>query len=73
MLQYHRTRWNVKMVGRVRDDKTGKYTTNPDKGVLISVRIEQTDAEKLKSMLGSGETLSNKVREAIAFYIAAQS
>lgn len=57
------------MVGRVRDNKTGKYVANPDKGVLVSVRIEQDDADSLKNMLSSGETLSHKVREAIAYYL----
>ncbi|ALF52218.1 hypothetical protein ACX27_04100 [Nostoc piscinale CENA21] len=69
LIYYHRIQWNVKMVGKVRDEKTGKYTVNPDKGVLLSVRVDQGDVESLKGMLAEGETISDKVREAIALYI----
>lgn len=60
------------MIGRLRDSNSGKYVNNPDKGVLISVRIDKNDFESLKKILDGDETMSDKVREAIACYLNEQ-
>jgi hypothetical protein len=59
----------MKRIKRIRDN-SGKYAVNPAKGILVAAKIHPTQHKALVSLVAQGETLSDKVREAIAFYLA---
>lgn len=50
-------------------DNAGKYVVNPEKGIHIAAKIPPSQHEALLSLVKEGETLSDKVREAIAYYL----
>lgn len=53
---------------RVRDN-SGKYVVNPEKGVHVAAKIHPAQHKLLIGMIRQDETLSDKVREAIEFYL----
>lgn len=50
-------------------DNTGKYVLNPDKGVGVSLKVPRSLYKKLIEIKQEGETISDKINEAIAFYL----